>query len=167
MERLTKSNMVKVSLVPQPAESSSPTKEASTVSRRRGRPTHEESEQRATRKVQADFLVGCSIEERAWCVQLIRLLRTNYWLSHLLKNILRLDADRPQLVTIEDVRRQIDQAEDLDELVRKIQFVGRTGWWRDHPVVNAVAEEDAEIYQYRSDSAIRQLIESAKKGVVK
>jgi hypothetical protein len=52
--------------------------------------------------------------------------------------------------------------EDLEDLVKSIQFIGRTGWWLDHPAIAAVVEEWDDVYEYKGDAAIRKLIESVK-----
>src|SRR5690242_18800990 len=43
-------------------------------------------------------------EERALVARFIRLIRSNYWLSHFVKNLLRLDADTPEMVPISEVK---------------------------------------------------------------
>lgn len=84
-----------------------------------------------------------------------------------MKNILRLDSRSPNLVPISEVEDQLKTQQSIEDLVRKIQFVGKTGWYRDHPVFKAVAEEWDDVYEYKSDSSIRELIESAKKRTAK
>jgi len=156
--------------VPTPVASSEKQEPSSPIEgqnpkRRRGRPTHEEQVAKARRSAQSDFLVGCNLDERAWAVSFIRLIRTNYWLSHFMKNLLRLDANKPNQVPISEVKAQIGYAEDVEEVVRRIQFIGKTGWYRDHPLVASIVDETGDdIYEYQGDKKIRDLIESAKKA---
>ena len=108
-----------------------------------------------------------SADERALVAEFIRLMRSNYWLSHFVKNLLRLDAANRELVSLESVEEQLKQQKDLEELIGRVQFIGKLGWWRDHPAVNAVAQEWDDVYEYKGDWKIRQLIESAKRARVK
>ncbi len=86
------------------------------------------------------FLWAASESERAAAVRLVRILRTNYWFSNLMEQLLRLEADNPFQVTIEAVRKQIDGLESIETLVKKIQFIGSSpgNYFRDHPAVRAV-----------------------------
>lgn len=97
----------------------------------------------------------------------VRLIRSNYWLSHFVKNLLRLDARTPEMVPIAEVEGQLNQQRDLEGLIGRIQYIGKHGWWRDHPAINAIAEEWDDVYEYRGEKAICALIESAKQQSVK
>ena len=112
-------------------------------------------------------IVLVSADERALVAQFVRLIRTNYWLSHFVKNLLRLDATSPEMVTLDSVQDQLKDQKELEDLIGRVQYIGKNGWWRDHPAVNAIAEEWDDVYEYRSDWRIRQLIESANKGRAK
>ena len=107
-------------------------------------------------------IILVSREERMLVTRFVRLIRTNYWLSHFVKNLLRLDAASPEMVTIAKAKEQLSNQEDIEALVGKLQYIGRDGWWRDHPAINAVAEEWDDVYEYKGDRAICKLIESAK-----
>ena len=112
-------------------------------------------------------IVLVSSEERALIARFLRLIRSNYWLSHFVKNLLRLDSASPTLVSIESVQEQLGYAEELEDLIGRVQHIGKAGWWRDHPAINAIVEEWDDVFEYRGDRAICQLIESAKKEHVK
>ena len=136
--------------------------------KKRGRPTEVESMMKRSRAEQADFLIGCSLDERADAVRLVRLLRSNYWLANFARQVLRLEADHPSQVPIEKVQRQLDNIATIEDLVGRVQFIGRqrNNYFQSHPAVRAVVEEwGDEIFQYKSDQDIRELIESAKKVV--
>src|SRR5690242_15684723 len=45
-----------------------------------------------------DGMIVVDWEERALIAGFIRVIRSNYWLSHFMKNLIRLDADSPYLV---------------------------------------------------------------------
>ena len=106
-----------------------------------------------------------SMEERALVARFIRLVRSNYWLSHFVKIILLLDSNEPSMVPIEKVQEQLSQQEELEDLISRVQHIGTNGWWRDHPAIAAIAEEWDDVYDYRGDKAICKLIESAKQRV--
>lgn len=106
-------------------------------------------------------------EERVLVARFVRLIRSNYWLSHFFKNLLRLDSDSPDMVPISKVQEQLKQQEELEDLVGRVQYIGKQGWWRDHPAINAIVEEWDEVFEYRGDRAISNLIESAKQKGVK
>src|SRR5581483_1520572 len=112
-------------------------------------------------------IILVSLEERAHVAAFIRLIRSNYWLAHFVKECIRLDANSPDLVGCDEVERQLRAAKDIEELVGKIQYIGKQGWWRDHPVINAIAEEWDEVLDYRSMAAVRKLLESARAEKVK
>lgn len=156
--------------MPTATKTNPPAANEQTPRRRRGRPTREESENNKMRELQADFLVGCSLEERASAVRFIRLIRTNYWLSNFAKQILELDAENPFLVTIEKVQAQLDKTAVIEDLVGRVQFIGRNqkNWFINSPAVRAVIDEwGDEIFQYKSDKDIRNLIESSRTPAVR
>jgi len=85
-----------------------------------------------------------------------------------MKNLLRLDAKTPHQVPISEVKAQLGYAEDVEEVVRRIQFIGKTGWYRDHPLIAGIVDETGDdIYEYQGDKKIRDLIESAKKAAAR
>src|SRR5690349_18688576 len=69
-------------------------------------------------------IVVVSWEERALVARFIRVIRSNYWLSHFMKNLLRLDSHSPQLVTLKEVEEQLGHQKAIEEVVRKVQFIG-------------------------------------------
>jgi hypothetical protein len=138
-----------------PSEQKEPSK------RRRGRPTREERS--ARRSEQSDFLVGCALDERAYCVALVRLLRENYWLAEVLRHILDKEALDRYNWTIKNVKEVLDNFATIDTLAYN---AGRLGLaWSNHPVFRAIREErgDDEIRNYKSNIRIQELIESAHK----
>jgi hypothetical protein len=134
--------------------------------KRRGRPTREEAEKKKRRSGQTDFLIGCDLDERSDAVRLIRLIRTNYWLSNFARQILRMEADSPTQVTIDKVQKQLDRLAVIEDLIGRVQHIGRNpdNYFQDHPAVRAVLEEwGDEIFQYKSDCGINNTIDAAKK----
>ena len=143
------------------------TAQAEAPKKKRGRPTFEESRDKRKRTEQTDFLIGCSLDERADAVRLVRLLRSNYWLANFVRQILTMEAECPFQVPLEKVQKQLDKMAVLEDLIGRVQFIGRgKNYFQSHPAVRAIMEEwGDEIFQYKSDQDIRELIESAKKVV--
>lgn len=101
-----------------------------------------------------------SDDERTYVARLVRLLRSNYWLSHFARILLQADTDCPDMVSIKQAHALLDGEEAVEQWIDKIKAYKR-GPWGDHPAIKAVADEWDEIDDYRSDQGIRKLIESA------
>jgi hypothetical protein len=123
-------------------------------------------------KEHSDFLAGCTTDERAYAVRLVRLLRTNYWFSHFMLHMLRLEADSPFQVTFRKVRDQLRYLEGVEDLLERVKYVSQrsTNYFYDHPAFKAVRDEwggDAELAAYKNESEIRQLVTSAQDAAAK
>lgn len=123
---------------------------------RRGRPTKAQIEER---KVQADFLSKCDLDERALCTRVIRLNRENYWLASLMRQILQLDAANRKRVNIEDIRALLNNFDTIDTLATNARKLGPI--WSDNPVLKAIRDNWAEIDEYKDSCDLRRIIESA------
>ena len=132
--------------------------------RKRGRPTAKTVKERKTRSEQHDFLFGATLDERAYCVSLIRLLRETYWLALALRHILDQEALSKYQWTVKKLKDMLDEFATLDVLAQNASRLGNR--WSDHPVLRAVRKEfgDDEISDYKSDLLIQALIESAIKN---
>ena len=133
---------------------STPVIQADCSAHRRGRP-------RKTNQQQADFLVGCTPDERAMCVRLVRLLRDNYWVSELVRQILKKEAETPNLLAVAELRKLLDDFSTIEALADNAQKLGNN--WSDHPILRAIRDEWEEINEYKSERAIDRLIKSARK----
>ena len=110
-----------------------------------------------------ELLAAVSWIERAYCVGLVRLLRENYWLTEVVRQILDQEAQSKLNWSIKRLRQLLDNFSTLDTLAANAAKIGNN--WSHHPVLKAVRDEfgDREIHDYRSDEKIRLLIESAHK----
>jgi hypothetical protein len=131
--------------------------------KRRGRPTREDAEAKQTIAAQADFLAGCTLDERAYCVRLIRLLRANnYWMPELIRQILDKESSSRYDWTIEGVKKLLDNFDIIETLAENASKLGLN--WSNHPILRAIRMtwKDEEIIDYTSNTKIRKLIESAR-----
>ena len=106
-----------------------------------------------------DFLLGCTPEERAWCVRLVRLLRDKYWVTEFVRQVLTKEASADHSLTIKNMSKLLKQFDTIEKLAAKAQCLGEA--WSDHPILRAVREEWLDIQDYKGELAIRKLIESA------
>lgn len=131
--------------------------------KRRGRPTRKDVEAKRTMADQADFLAGCTLDERAYCVRLIRLLRdSNYWVPELIRQILDKESRSRFNWTIEEVKKLLDSFDTIETLAENASRLGLN--WSNHPILRAIRTtwKDDEIVEYTSNARIRKLVESAK-----
>jgi hypothetical protein len=133
-----------------------------TRKRHRGRPTREQALEKAACREQADFLAGCTVDERAYCVRLIRLLRDKYWVTEFVREILDRESRSRWNWTVELAKKSLANYETLEALASNARRIGNT--WSNHPVLRAVRREfDNEIADYMDDRRVRDLIASASK----
>ncbi|HEY3455439.1 MAG TPA: hypothetical protein VGK64_12615 [Bryobacteraceae bacterium] len=122
----------------------------------------QKTNKRASRREQADFLKGCNPDERCYCVRLIRLLRDDYWMAELVRQILDKEAQSKYGWGIKDLRKLIDNFDVIEALADNAQRLGHN--WSNHPILRAIRQEwggDDEIEKYKSDRRIQRLIDSA------
>ena len=120
---------------------------------------------RHTRRQQADFLKGCTLDERSYCVRLVRLLRDDYWISELLRQILDQESSSPYCWTLTELKALLDNFDTIEALVKNAKRLGHN--WSNHPILRAIREEWGEIEDYKNERSIRELVESARRGQIK
>jgi hypothetical protein len=105
--------------------------------------------------------IQVSDEERVWVVRLIRLLRDDYWATELVRQILSEESQNTSRLSIKDVFELLKNMEIIETLASNAIKLGNN--WSNHPVLKAIRKEwpDDEICEYKSQRAVRQLIESA------
>ena len=132
------------------------------AAKRRGRPTREEKQAKIEREGQSDFLVGCTLIERAYCVGLVRLLRDDYWMAEFVRQILDKESKSKWQWTIKNANALLDNFDTVETLAGNAQNLGQN--WSNHPILRAIRKEweDDEIVDYLSDKRVRGLIESAQ-----
>jgi hypothetical protein len=115
------------------------------------------------RRQQSDFLAGCSMDERVYCVRLISLLRDDYWMAELVRQILDEEARATRRWTIRSLRELLDNFDTIEALADNAQRFGLN--WSNHPILRAIRKEwqEDEIGNYVGERGIRRLIESAHK----
>ena len=116
-----------------------------------------------TKRQQADFLAGCTLDERVYCVRLVSLLRDSYWMAELVRQILDEESRCSRRWTIRSLRELLDNFDTIEALADNAQRLGPN--WSNHPILRAIRNEwqEDEITDYIGERGIRRLIESAHK----
>jgi hypothetical protein len=111
----------------------------------------------------SEFLIGCDSDERAYAVRLIRLLRDNYWMAELVRQILDQESKTRWNWTIKSLKELLDNFSTIEALADNARRLGNN--WSNHPILRAVREQwgDDEIADYQGERRIQRLIESAHK----
>jgi hypothetical protein len=113
------------------------------------------------RKEQTDFLAGATLDERAYCIRLLRLLRDNYWMAELIRQILDKEARSRYQWTIKGLTALLENFGGIEALASNAQRLGCD--WSNHPILRAIRAEwgDEEIQDYKGELRVKALIESA------
>jgi hypothetical protein len=105
--------------------------------------------------------IRLSEDERAYVACLVRLLRDNYWVSELVRQILTMESKATHQLTIKKLTALLDDFSTVEALASNARRLGNN--WSNHPILRAIREEWPEIESYKDECAIRALVESAKK----
>ena len=91
----------------------------------------------------------------------VRLLRDDYWVSELVRQILTMESQTTNQLTIKQLTELLNNFSTMEALAGNAQTLGAN--WSDHPILRAIRDEWEEIDEYKSQSAIRRIVDSAGK----
>jgi hypothetical protein len=111
--------------------------------------------------VQLPRTMKISEDERAYVARLVRLLRENYWVAELVRQILDMEARVRHQITIKKIQHLLEEFSTLEGLARNARILGQS--WSNHPIMKAIREEWPDVASYKDECEIRRLVESATK----
>jgi hypothetical protein len=105
--------------------------------------------------------IRLSADERAQVARLIRLLRDNYWVGELIRQILAMESQTRHQLTIKTIAKLLDNFDTIEALANNARQLGAN--WSNHPILKAIRDEREDIQDYQNERTIQALVDSAEK----